>query len=161
MYWLLWARKIERGWKVSWVLVWPRFLQKQSKMSFLITIQEEEFIFGPLSSLVNLCRAGPWTAIGKLVNKQMLLTFYRPWCPLPLSIAFLSTAFRGYRSFQPGLPFNHPTFRGGLKVKAFMCKVQSGTCIIITLHFAQQILNQHQLCAKNTVLGLWAVFFKL
>lgn len=29
------------------------------------------------------------------------------------------TAFRGYRSFQPGSPPSHPTFRGCLKVKAF------------------------------------------
>lgn len=34
--------------------------------SFLITIQEEEFLFGPLfRPLANLCRAGPWTAPGK------------------------------------------------------------------------------------------------
>lgn len=46
------------------------FLTKVSpeaeQTSFLITIQEEEFIFGPLfSPLADLCRAGPRTAPGK------------------------------------------------------------------------------------------------
>lgn len=71
-YWLLGARTIGQGWKVPWVLFWPAFLEKQSKMSFLITTQEEAFITGPLSSLleifVKLCKSGPWTAIGKLVD---------------------------------------------------------------------------------------------
>lgn len=50
IYWLFWTRKIERGCKESWVPFWLRFVHKRSKMSFLIAIQEEEFLFGPLSN---------------------------------------------------------------------------------------------------------------
>lgn len=140
--------------KVSWVHFWPRFLQKQSKRASWSPSRRKSYL---RTSFQSSC----WSLQGRTTDSSwqmwmewfLLLIFYHPWYPLPPSIASLISQLSENTDLSRQDPYLTVSKSEVVsRSKHSMYKVRSGVCTIITLHVTQQILSQHLLCAKNSVL---------